>query len=233
METQSHNTPNIFFVGDPHGKYEHICTAVEQHRPDAVVFLGDMDLPAPLEQVLAPIMALTDIWWIHGNHDCDAEAYYRHLFQSGLGDRSLHARVVTVAGVRIAGLGGVFRGQIWNPNAPQVEPLTREAFLQKQPKRSRKGNAQTGGLVLRHTATIFPEDHQTLMQQRADVLVTHEAPSCHRNGFKVLDDLAEALGVHTHFHGHHHLRYTGTVGKTRVEGVHEAGIVDLSGSTIC
>ena len=39
---------------------------------------------------------------------------------------------------------------------------------------------------------------------RADVLVTHAAPSVHRHGFEALDLLATALGEHTTFHDHHH-----------------------------
>jgi hypothetical protein len=42
------------------------------------------------------------------------------------------------------------------------------------------------------------------MSLRADILVTHEAPSCHRHGFDVIDQLACALRVKELFHGHHH-----------------------------
>ena len=38
----------------------------------------------------------------------------------------------------------------------------------------------------------------------ADVLVTHEAPSCHRHGFSALDYLGQAMGIKALFHGHHH-----------------------------
>ena len=40
--------------------------------------------------------------------------------------------------------------------------------------------------------------------QRADILITHEAPSYHPNGFQILDDLARALGAKVTVHGHHH-----------------------------
>lgn len=34
--------------------------------------------------------------------------------------------------------------------------------------------------------------------------MTHEAPSCHPNGFAVIDNLAHAMNVKMTFHGHHH-----------------------------
>lgn len=51
---------------------------------------------------------------------------------------------------------------------------------------------------------IYPEDVYRLASQRADVLVTHEAPSCHPYGWAALDDLARAMGVKRTFHGHTH-----------------------------
>lgn len=51
---------------------------------------------------------------------------------------------------------------------------------------------------------IYPDDVDRLAQQQADVLVLHEAPSCHPYGFAVLDDLARRMGVKRVFHGHHH-----------------------------
>ncbi|NDP63072.1 MAG: hypothetical protein GZ092_10600 [Polaromonas sp.] len=43
-----------------------------------------------------------------------------------------------------------------------------------------------------------------LSKLRADILVTHEAPSCHPHGFAALDALARSLRVVRSFHGHHH-----------------------------
>ncbi len=50
-----------------------------------------------------------------GNHDTDIDADYDNLYDSRLAERNLHGRVVTTAGVRVAGLGGIFRGQVWMP----------------------------------------------------------------------------------------------------------------------
>ncbi|MGZ5802336.1 MAG: metallophosphoesterase family protein, partial [Burkholderiaceae bacterium] len=51
---------------------------------------------------------------IPGNHDTDETRHYDHLFGSTLADRNLHGRIETIAGVRIAGLGGVFRTKVWD-----------------------------------------------------------------------------------------------------------------------
>ncbi|GAB3784853.1 metallophosphoesterase family protein [Dyella agri] len=189
----------IFFCGDPHGHFEHIIEAVHARRPVAIVLLGDVQAPEPLEVALRSIIDLTEVWWIHGNHDTDSDADYDNLFGSSLADRNLHGRVVEVAGVRIAGLGGIFRGQVWAP-ADQPRYPSPEAFL----ARCGKGNRWRGGLPRKHRSSIFPSDYGTLLQSKADVLVAHEAPSCHPHGFQAIDDLAVSLGVQMVYHGHHH-----------------------------
>ena len=72
-----------------------------------MVILGDLQPPAPLEQVLEEALCYTDIWWIPGNHDTDTDAIYDNLWRSGLRDHNLHGRSVMIHGVRIAGLGEV------------------------------------------------------------------------------------------------------------------------------
>jgi hypothetical protein len=62
------------------------------------------------------------------------------------------------------------------------------------------------GKLLTHRSSIFFDDWMSLFAQRADILVTHEAPSCHPNGFLAIDELAQALRVKASFHGHHHDR---------------------------
>jgi hypothetical protein len=189
----------IFFCGDPHGHLEHIIEAVHAHRPAAIVLLGDVQPQEPLEVVLRPIIDLTEVWWIHGNHDTDSDADYDHLFGSALADRNLHGRVVEVAGVRIAGLGGIFRGNVWGaPSQPRY--TSAEEFL----AHCGKGNRWRNGLPRKHRSSIFPNDYNALLEEKADVLVTHEAPSCHLHGFHAIDDLAVSLGVRMAYHGHHH-----------------------------
>lgn len=191
---------SIFFCGDPHGRFEHIVKAVQQHRPEAIVILGDLQAKRPLEYELSTILSLTEVWWIHGNHDTDNEVDYDNLFASALADRNLHGRVVDIAGVRIAGLGGIFRRQIWMP--PDLAKFeTPEAYLAQ----CGKGNWWRGGLPRKHRSSIFPSDCSQLMGQGADILVSHEAPTSNAHGFQAIDELARALQVKVAFHGHHHM----------------------------
>lgn len=60
-------------------------------------------------------------------------------------------------------------------------------------------------MPLRHRSTIFPSEVHALAGQRADILVTHEAPHHHELGFEALTQLAAAMGVKKAYHGHHHL----------------------------
>lgn len=218
----------IFFAGDCHGCFEHVVEACDAYRPEALILLGDLEAPAPLDQVLAPILKVTDLWWIPGNHDTDSIASYDHLFGSALADRNLHSRVVEIEGVRIAGLGGVFREKVW---APPAEPLYKSG--QDFVRRCGRGNRWREGLPLRHRSTIFPDEYQRLARQRADVLITHEAPGTHRNGFPALGELAHRLGVRTMLHGHHHESYEAQLdGGIKVIGVGLRGIVALDGQVV-
>jgi predicted phosphodiesterase len=221
----------MLFCGDVHGCFDHVIEAVREYSPDAVVFLGDLQPQRSLELELTPILEHTDVWWIHGNHDTDSDADYNNLFGSALADRNLHGRVVEIAGIRVAGLGGVFRGQVWTPPAEW-------AFESAQDYCARcvKGNQWRGGLLRKHRTSIFPADYFGLMRQRADVLVTHEAPSCHPYGFQTIDELARGLRAGKVFHGHHHdrLDYTGDRARLGFEafGVGFCGITDLAGTSV-
>ena len=191
-----------------------------------------MHAQRPLEQELAPILSLTEIWYIHGNHDTDSQADHDNLFQSALADRNLHGRVVEIADTRIAGLGGVFRDQVWAPPAAPKYDSGKEYS-----KRCGKGNLWRGGLPLKHRSTIFPDDYFELVGQHADILVTHEAPSCHPYGFEVIDELARSLRAHTAFHGHQHdrLDYASSLERMGFSayGVGFCGITDQDGKVVC
>lgn len=220
--------PLIFFCGDPHGSFDYINEAVKTYRPQAVVILGDIQPYAPMNVVLKDAMALTEVWWIPGNHDSDTEEFYERLWKGPLASHNLHGRVANVAGIRIAGLGGVFRGQIW---MPENDPHYRSAasFV----RRAGHGNLWHGGLPRRHRTSIFPSVYDNLLRQRADVLVTHEAAACHKKGFAAIDRLGTALKVKWLFHGHQHEdhvygRYKGMT----VRGIGYRGIVDLEGNVI-
>ena len=204
----------ILFAGDPHRNFAPILRACLARPPGTLILLGDLDCPRPLPREFAQAMGEGwDVRWILGNHDCETEAAYDNLVTSHpAGDLGL--RVTELDGMRVAGLPGVFKPSVWYPqpdDGPEpIEPPRyedRAAFLAAQPKARR----WRGGLPLWHRDTIFPEDVRRLAAQRFDVLVTHEAPSCHRHGFAVIDQLAASGGARLIVHGHHHESYTATL----------------------
>jgi hypothetical protein len=158
----------------------------------------------PLRQQLAPLFAIGwAVHWILGNKDTETEAAFDNLvvdFPEG----DIGGKVIEVAGLRIAGLGGVFKPRIWDPSADEPPSFaTRDAFLASLDAREH----WRGGLPLWHRDSIFPEDFSRLAQLRFDVLITHEAPSSHRHGFAAIDRLAEAGAARLVVHGHHHESY--------------------------
>jgi len=227
----------IWMLGDVHGHFDHVLETVRLtgEKPAAVIFLGDLQCPVPFSECVKHIEAAgIACWAIPGNHDTDSEADCRNLFHDPLfKERNLHGRVVEIAGVRVAGLGGVFRGEIWYPrasgNAEAVdEPVFRsyDAFrldLQQRQGRPRRlsnpeerlapavpdriallGDEIRNGKLRRHQSSIFHDDYLALYGQAADILVTHEAPACHPHGFREIDALAQSLHAKYVFHGHHH-----------------------------
>ena len=227
----------IWMLGDVHGHFDHVLETVRAsgERPAAVIFLGDLQCPAPFSDCVKDIEAAgITCWAIPGNHDTDSEQACQNLFDDTLFQaRNLHGRVVEIAGLRVAGLGGVFRGEIWYPrpsaNAEAVaEPRFRSYGAFQDDLQERQGikrrlsniegvQAQTvpdriagptddarHGKRRKHKSSIFPEDYVNLYGQTADLLVTHEAPSCHPHGFREIDALAQSLRVKYAFHGHHH-----------------------------
>jgi len=225
------HSPSILFLGDAHARLDHVERIVREQKPDAIVFLGDIQARRPLHEELDAVLELTEVWWIHGNHDTDSVADYDNLFGSALRDRNLHGRVVDVAGVRIAGLGGIFKGRIWHPEE-DMRYESAEDFM----ARCKLEEEWRFGLPLEHRSAIFPEDYFNLAAQQADVLVTHEAPSCHPHGFVAIDELARSLRVEAAFHGHHHdrLDYSGCWPKLgfKAYGVGLRGVTRLDGAVL-
>lgn len=221
----------ILFLGDPHGRFDHVIEAVMACHPEAIVLLGDIQARRPLDIELAPILGMTDVWFIHGNHDTDSDLYYDNLFGSALADKCLHGRVAEVAGVRIAGLGGVFRGQVWIPPEPWNYLMPKDFAAH-----CGAGNLWRGGVPRKHRSTIFPSDLSVLFSEKAEILVTHEAPSAHPHGFSVIDELANSLEVSKTFHGHHHDRrdYSGHALRLGFDayGVGLRGITDINGQVV-
>jgi predicted phosphodiesterase len=200
----------IVIAGDPHGNFPPILRACAAEEAGTLVLLGDCELRVPLRDTLASLFRLGwDVRWILGNKDAETEAVFDNL-ATDYPEGNIGGRVIEVAGLRIAGLGGVFKPRIWYPRADepngQIEPPgfnTRREFLDSL----KPGELWRGGLPLWHRDSIFPEDLAQLAQQRFDVLVTHEAPSCHRHGFTVIDQMAASAGARLIVHGHHHESY--------------------------
>jgi predicted phosphodiesterase len=193
----------IMVAGDPHGNFAPILRACAAQEPGTLILLGDCELRVPLRKMLAPLFdAGWNVRWILGNKDAETEAFFDNLtldFPEG----DIGGKVTEVAGLRIAGLSGVFKPRIWCPDElPQF--ATRREFLASLDAREH----WRGGLPLWHRDSIFPEDFDALAQRRFDVLISHEAPTSHRHGFAAIDGLAEAAQARLIVHGHHHQSYT-------------------------
>lgn len=208
----------ILFYGDPHGVWDPLADSVHQHRPNAVVLLGDMGLNRPLREELSAIWGLVPSWyWIIGNHDVDKVHDYEFLVDS-YADGDIGSRTVEIDGLTIAGLGGVYGQRVWYPQVGNETPVFRTRA--EMTRKTARFDRFRGGVPRSSRATIFPEDHVALARTRADILVSHEAPTSHRNGFAAIDDLAEKMGTRLVVHGHHHHSYEGrTVDGIRVVGL--------------
>lgn len=218
---------SILFAGDPHGNFNPLIAAVHKHKPEAVVLLGDYDLETPLENYLQEIIDLTEIWWIAGNHDFESPDKYKNLFHSALAEQSLHLKVAEIAGLRIAGLGGIFLGRVWYPPQPP-KWRDKQHYLTHQ-----KANARNADISLKYKSAIWHDEFEALKALKADILVSHEAPGSHRHGFPVIGDLAVAMGVKNIFHGHLHENYARTIkNHINVFGVANMAVSDLLGNTL-
>lgn len=238
----------ILMFGDVHGNLKHVLPVVKKQKPAAIIFLGDLELSRPLELEVKEVMQTTEVFYIHGNHDTDSQVNHDCLFNSALSDRNLHGRVLEIDGMRIAGLGGIFREKIWYPkfdlnsasnydnyeafisqgveaNRLKKHAKSHQLAIEQIDELSKKLNSQ----MLTHKSSIFYEDWLNLTDQQADILVTHEAPTCHPYGFKAIDLLAQSLKVKRSFHGHHHdhLDYTSN-NKTLGFMAHGVGFREIS-----
>ena len=85
-----------------------------------------------------------------------------------------------------------------------------------------------GGLPLSARETIFPENARMLERLCVDVLVTYEAPSCHRHDLVGIDLAAIACRARLVVHGHHHESVEGVLlNGARVCGLAKAEVLRL------
>jgi len=137
--------------------------------------------------------------------------------------KNLHCKVVNINGLRIAGLGGIFRPNIFGvdhltalEDLPRVRPYDTRESLAAIRKNKR--------LAPQDHTTIFPEDITSLIRCASegpiDILICHEAPETHKMGYRIIGDVARLLNVKLLIHGHHHERYTAFIeGGIQVEGI--------------
>jgi predicted phosphodiesterase len=219
----------IWFLGDVHGQFKFLTRALEEasNPPRWLVFLGDIDIDhKSLREILAPLHgwnAQMRVAFIHGNHDADSYAHWEMLHDCG-DAVDLHGQVVELDGVRVAGLGGVFQGRVWMPPS--------EALLANKDQALELGTfAFHGGQrpAPKYLAAIYPDEYEALAAQVADILVTHEAPSCHPYGNAAIDELARCLRVKRSFHGHQHDDLSEEYGKVRESLGFDARAVDYCG----
>lgn len=232
----------IWFVGDLHGIFGPLIDSIGHMRrtcwePSAIVLLGDVCAPRPLNEMFGRT-GFRPIYFIHGNHDTDSQLDWANLMSWEPERRWLHARTVDIAGVDIAGLGGVFRKEVWMPGVEGGMKIDSYRDFEAQVLKGRS-HADLSGKeherLLRARSTIFPRDCVKLLcvgksSPRCDVLVTHEAPEAHCHGNAQIDRIAKMMRAKLVVHGHHHqdldypeYRYC----DTRLIGVGGRGIVAL------
>ncbi len=227
----------IVFIGDIHQQWNKVEAglAALDPLPQAAVLLGDIQCDRPLDELAAPLLERDiAVHWIFGNHDNDGgPEMWANLVEPERNPRTapgaLHAQVVEIAGVRVAGLGGTFRPRIWEP--PDPPRVHRRADLPADLADLGSGwrKEDIAGLVHSLGATaIWPEDYEQLASQRADILVTHEAPRSHPAGNAALDALARAMGARMIVHGHHHVGYRAVA----QDGLLAMGVAAAWGATI-
>ena len=222
---------NIIFAGDPHGNYTAARRAANESSVSDIVFLGDMDLDRPFAEEVADFPC--ESWFVAGNHDYDRQEWFERLYQDG-GAGDLNGRVIEIAGLRVAGLGGVFQEGVWHPKSGDGRPLydSPEAWMAEH-VHVRGGHLHPWqapwetepGLPLKLRGAIWPSAFDAMADMQADVLVTHEAPTSHKYGFPEIDLLAEAMGCQLVVHGHVHADYEAVLPSgIRVVGVGKAKV---------
>lgn len=185
----------LWFAGDIHGNLDHIDQALLHGHaaltqpPSWLALLGDIELGGTqtLRDALAPtrdIEPTLKFAFVHGNHDADTHGHWARLHACG-DAVALHGQVVSLDGIKVAGIGGNFLGRVWAP--PNLPTYVSRA---QATHRSAGEVARGQQYAPRLNGAIYKDEVDRLASQRADILVTHEAFSCHPYGWEVLDQLA-------------------------------------------
>lgn len=198
---------NMWFCGDVHSDFGPLKTALQtsKDKPSWIILLGDIEALGSISTYANLILKLSDsktrLAFIHGNHDSDTRESWSYLHDDLGSAVALHGQVVNLNGVRVAGLGGTFLQRVWAPpNSPAFDSY--EALSSSGGSKYRQGPRQPTNS--RYLGAIYPSSFDRLRRERADVLVTHEAPHVHPFGWQAITDLAQQLNVIRSFHGHTH-----------------------------
>ena len=198
------------------------------HALDVDLILAAGDLPFDYLEFLANALD-RPLVFVPGNHDVDLSGYsnVRGLWtKAGVpvrwpgptGAVNADERVVDVAGLRIAGLGGSIR---YNKGPNQWTE-------RQQARRARRVSRLAGWRRLRDGRGV-------------DVLLTHspplgcgDEPDAPHRGFECLNGLVSRLRpdfmLHGHIHPHGVPRPDRTLGETRVVNVVPYKVLDISGA---
>lgn len=207
---------DIVFIGDIHRRWQLVEEGLAQlsRKPRVAVLLGDMECHEPLDTLVQPLHDHgLEVFWICGNHDYDGGPdMWANLTAPSRNPRTsrgtLQGRVVEIDGLRIAGLGGTFRRRVWEPPEPARLHARSELAADMETLGPEWSAEQREAMRAALDAmAIWPEDWHALAESRADILVTHEAPSSHSAGSRALDELARRMGAKLVVHGHHHVGY--------------------------
>jgi len=177
-------------LGDIHGDFASVRRIMRQH-PDVGTWLcvGDVaDADGRYEAFDAPLH------WIKGNNE--------NFDLIAAGDLPLNLYYIpngtlqTIAGLRVAGLGGTF--------APTMYDMA--AALLPHPK---KGTAKATELADRRRHFVREEVEACKALRKVDVLLTHEAPRPFRvkgndAGKTPINEVLAAMKPRLHLFGHHH-----------------------------
>ena len=189
-------------VGDIHGDFTSVRRLMRQH-PEAPFWLcvGDVaDAQGHYEPLDAPL------YWIKGNNENfdliasgDLPAGHHYI---------ANGTVVTVSGLRVAGLGGTFAPTMYEmPSAELPHPVKR--------------SAKATELADRRRHFVREEVNACKQLENVDVLLTHEAPRPFRSargndaGKTEINEVLAAMKPRLHLFGHHHRLAEADVGGVR------------------
>jgi Icc-related predicted phosphoesterase len=206
-------------LGDVHGDFASVRAVMARH-PDIPfwVSVGDIaDAAGGYEAVSAPL------YWIKGNNEnFDAIA-------EGRLPANLHylpnATLVTVGGVRIAGLGGTLAPTWYEmPASALPHPTLRQA--QGRPEQGRgakKGTARATELADRRRHFVREEVDTCKALDGIDLFLSHEAPRPFTvgrmdAGKTPINEVLAAMKPRLHLFGHHH-RFSEQLGRQGVRSV--------------